>query len=150
VRGSFHQPRMRESATRVRNRMEEQTARNKQAEAWGPALLVSAQNMDIPGHSSSLPVSDVGAPVAHESLILPSVHHDSEPALREKRPAPDSAQELPGPSVCVLSLHMIEEETAGEDGDHVEETPRPPCSGQHLSAEQYGMHTYTCQSGPRS
>ena len=32
---------------------------------------------------------------------------------------------------------MIEEETAGEDGDHAEETPSsPPCS-----AEQYGMNT---------
>ena len=37
---------------------------------------------------------------------------------------------------------MIEEETAGEDGDHVEETPSsPPCSGQQLSAEQYRMNT---------
>jgi len=34
----------------VRNKMEEQTARNKQAEAWGLALLVSAQNMGIPAH----------------------------------------------------------------------------------------------------
>jgi len=60
----------------------------------------------------------------------------------EKRLAPDSAQELPGPSVGVLSLHMIEEETAGEDSDHTEETPSsPPCSGHHLSAEQYGMNT---------
>ena len=56
--------------------------------------------------------------------------------MGEKRPAPDSAQELPGPSVGVLPLHMIEEETAGEDGDHAEETPSsPPCIGQHLSAE---------------
>ena len=37
---------------------------------------------------------------------------------------------------------MIEEETAGEDGDHAEETPSsPPCSGQQLSAEQYRMNT---------
>ena len=37
---------------------------------------------------------------------------------------------------------MIEEETAGEDSDHAEETPSsPPCSGQQLSAEQYGMNT---------
>ena len=56
--------------------------------------------------------------------------------MGEKRPAPDSAQELPGPSVGVLPLHMIEEETVGEDGDHAEETPSsPPCSGQQLSAE---------------
>ena len=61
--------------------------------------------------------------------------------MGEKRPAPDSAQELPGPSVDVLSLHMIEEETAGEDGDHAEEMPSsPPCSGQQLSAEQYRMN----------
>jgi len=41
-----------------------------------------------------------------------------------------------------LPLHMIEEETAGEDGDHAEETPSsPPCSGQELSAEQYRMNT---------
>jgi len=60
----------------------------------------------------------------------------------DKRPAPDSAQELPGPSVGVLPLHMIEDETAGEDGNHVEETASsPPCSGQQLSAEQYGMNT---------
>ena len=59
-----------------------------------------------------------------------------------KRPAPDSAQELPGPSVGVLPLHMIEEETAGEDGDHADETPTsPPCCGHHLSAQQYGMNT---------
>jgi len=32
----------------VRNGMEEHTARNKQAEAWGAALLVFAQNMGIP------------------------------------------------------------------------------------------------------
>eukprot|EP00277_Geminigera_cryophila_P047890 CAMPEP_0173064908 /NCGR_PEP_ID=MMETSP1102-20130122/5289_1 /TAXON_ID=49646 /ORGANISM="Geminigera sp., Strain Caron Lab Isolate" /LENGTH=191 /DNA_ID=CAMNT_0013932051 /DNA_START=11 /DNA_END=582 /DNA_ORIENTATION=+ len=122
--------------------MEEQTARNKQAEAWGAALLVSAQNMDIPAHSSSVPVSAVGAAAAQQSLILPSVQHDSEAAVGEKRPAPDSAQELPGPSVGVLPLHMIEEETAGEDGDHADETPSsPPCSGHHLSAEQYGMNT---------
>jgi len=57
----------------------------------------------------------------------------------EKRPVPDSAQEFPGPSVGVLPLHMIEEETVGEDGDHAEETPSsPPCTGQHLSTEQYG------------
>jgi len=112
--------------------MEEHTARNKQAEAWeawGAALLVSAQNMVIPAHSSSVPVSAVGAAAAKQSLILPSVHHDSETAVGEKRPAPDSAQELPGPSVGVLPLHMIEEETAGEDGDHADETPSsPPCS----------------------
>ena len=78
-----------------------------------------------------VPVSAVGAAAAQQSLILPSVQHDSEDAVREKRPAPDSAQELPGPSVGVLPLHMIEEETAGEDGDHAEETPSsPPCSGQ--------------------
>jgi len=83
----------------------------------------------------------VGAAVAQQSLILSSVQNDSEAAGGEKRPAPDSAQELPGPSVGVLPLHMIEEETAGEDGDHAEETPSsPPCIGQQLSAEQYGMH----------
>ena len=126
----------------VRNRMEEQTARKKQAEAWGVALLVSAQNMGIPAHSSSVPVSAVGAGVAQQSLILPSVQYDSEAEVGEKRPAPDSAQELPGPSVGVLPLHMIEEETAGEDSDHAEKTPSsPPCSGQQLSAEQYRMNT---------
>jgi len=50
----------------VRNRMEEQTARNKQAEAWRPALLVSAQNKVIPAHSSSVPVSAVGAAAAQQ------------------------------------------------------------------------------------
>jgi len=111
--------------------MEEQTARNKQAEAWGPTLLVSAQNMGIPDHSSSVPVSDVGVATAQQNLILPSVQHDSETAVGEKRLAPNSVQELPGPSVGVLPLHMIEDETAGEDGDHGEETPSsPPCSGQ--------------------
>ena len=78
----------------VRNRVEEQTARNKQAEAWGPALSVFAQNMGIPAHSSSVPVSAVGAAAAQQSLILPSVQHDSEAAVTEKRPAPDSAQEF--------------------------------------------------------
>jgi len=73
---------------------------------------------------------------------LPSVQHDSEAAVGENRPAPDSAQELPGPSVGVLPLHMIEEETAGEDGDQADETPSsPPCIGHHLSAEQYGINT---------
>jgi len=114
----------------------------KQAEAWETALLVSAQNMGIPAHSSSVPVSAVGAAVAQQSLILPSVKHDSEAEVGEKRLAPDRAQELPNPSVGVLPLHMIEEETADEDGDHAEETPSsPPCSGQQLSAEQYGMNT---------
>jgi len=42
----------------------------------------------------------------------------------------NSAQELPGPSVGVLPLHMIEEETAGEDGDHAEETPNSPPFGK--------------------
>jgi len=84
----------------------------------------------------------VGAAAAQQSLILPSVQHDSEAEVGEKRPAPDSAQELPGPSVGVLPLHMIEEEIAGEDVDHAEETPSsPPCSGQQLSAEEYGMNT---------
>ena len=32
----------------VRNRMEEETGRKKQAEACGAALLVSAENMGIP------------------------------------------------------------------------------------------------------
>jgi len=73
---------------------------------------------------------------------LTSVQHDSEAAVGEKRPAPDSAQDLPGPSVGVLPLHMIEEETTGEDGNHTEETPSsPPYSGQQLSAEQYGINT---------
>jgi len=93
--------------------MEEQTARNKQAEARGLALLVSAQNMGIPAHSSSVPVSTVGAAAAQLSFILPFVQHDSEAAVGEKCPAPDSAQELQGPSVGVLPLHMIEEETTG-------------------------------------
>jgi len=85
--------------------------------------------MGIPAHSSSVPVSG-GATTAQERLILPFVQYDSEVAVGEKRPATDSAQELPGPSVGVLPLHMIEEETRGEDGDHTEETPNsPPCSG---------------------
>jgi len=122
--------------------MEEQTARNKQAEAWGQALLVSAQNMGIPAHSCSVPVSAVEAAAAQQSLNLLSVQHDSEVAVGEKRLAPDSAQELQGASVGVLSLHMIEEETAGEDCDHAEETPSSPqCSRQQLSAEQYRMNT---------
>jgi len=53
-----------ETEQMVRNGMEEQTARNKQAEAWGPALLVSTQNMGIPAHSSSVPVSAVGTAAA--------------------------------------------------------------------------------------
>jgi len=53
--------------------VEEETARKKQAQAWGAALLVSAQNMDIPAHSSSVPVSAVGAAAAQQSLILPTV-----------------------------------------------------------------------------
>jgi len=69
-------------------------------------------------HSSSVPVSAMGAAATQQSLILRSVQHDSEAEVGEKRRAPDSAQELPGPSVGVLPLHMIEEETAGEDGDH--------------------------------
>jgi len=77
---------------------------------------------------------------------LPSVQHDSEAEVGEKRLAPNSAQELPGPSVGVLPLHMIEEETTGEDGNHAEETQNsPPCSGQ-LSVEQYGMNT-TAEAG---
>ena len=100
------------------------------------------QNLGIPVHSSSVVLSAVGDAAAQQSLILPSVQHDSEVAVGEKRPAPDSARELPGPSVGVLPLHMIEEENAGEDSDHAEETPSsPPCSGQKLSAEQYGMNT---------
>ena len=59
-------PKKQETEQVVRNRMEEQTARNKQAEAWGPALLVSAQNMGIPAHSSSVPVSAVGAAAAQQ------------------------------------------------------------------------------------
>jgi len=66
--------------------------------------------------------------------------HDSEAEVGEKRQAPDSAQELPGPSVDVLSLHMIEEETVGEDGGHAEETPSSaPCSGWVLW--YYSSHT---------
>ena len=80
--------------------MEEQTARNKQA-----ALLVSAQNMGIPAHSSIVPVSAVGAAAAQQSLILPSVQHDSEAEVGAKRPAPDIAQELPGPSVGAATSH---------------------------------------------
>jgi len=98
--------------------------------------------MGIPAHSSSVPVSAVGAAAAQQSLILPSVQHDSEAEVVKKRLAPDSAQELPGPSVGVLPHHMIEGETVGEDDDHAEETPSsPPCSGHQLSAEQYGMNT---------
>jgi len=111
--------------------MEEETTRKKQVETWGEALLVSALNMGIPAHSSSVPVSAVGAAAAQQNLILPSVQHDSEAKVDKNRLAPDSAQELPGPSVGVLPLHMTEEETAGEDSDHVEETPSSPlCSGQ--------------------
>ena len=73
---------------------------------------------------------------------MPPVQHDSENEVREKRSAPDSAQKLPGPSVGVLTFHMIQEETAGEEGDHAEETPSSPlCSGQQLSTEQYRMKT---------
>ena len=61
--------------------------------------------MGIPAHSSSVPVSAMGAAAAQQSLILPSVQHDSEAEVGEKRPATDSAQELPGPSVGVLPLH---------------------------------------------
>jgi len=48
--------------------MEEQTARNKQAEAW--EQVVSSQNMGIPAHSSSVTVSVVGTAAAQQSLIL--------------------------------------------------------------------------------
>jgi len=68
--------------------MEEQTAHNKQAEVGGLALLVSAQNMGIPAHSSRVPVSTVGAAAAQQNLILPSVQHDSEAAVGEKCLAP--------------------------------------------------------------
>jgi len=44
--------------------MEEDTGRKKQAEALGATLLVSAQNMSIPAHSSSVSVSAVGAAAA--------------------------------------------------------------------------------------
>ena len=126
----------------VRNRMEEETSRKKQAEVWGAALLVSAHNMGIPVHSSSVPVSVVESTVTQKSLILPSDQYDSETEVVEKRPAPGSAQALPGPSVGVLPLHMIEEETPGEDCDHLEEKPNsPPCSGQQFSEEQYRMNT---------
>jgi len=122
--------------------MQKETGRKKQAEAWGAALLVSAQNMGIPVHSSSVSVSAVGAAAAQQSLILPSVQHDSEAEVGEKCLAHDSAQELLGPSVGVLPLHMIAEGTAGEDSDHAEETPSsPPYSGQQLIAEQYRMNT---------
>ena len=65
-----------------------ETARKKPSEAWEAALLVSAQNM---AHSSSVPVSAVGAAAAQQSLILPSVQHDSEAKVGQKRSAPDSA-----------------------------------------------------------
>ena len=58
--------------------MEEEKARKKQAQAWGAALLVSAQNISIPVHSSGKPVSAVGAAAAQQSPILPTVQHDSE------------------------------------------------------------------------
>jgi len=58
--------------------MEKETARKKQAQARGASVLVSAQNMDIPAHSSSVPVSAVGAADAQQSLILPTVQDDSE------------------------------------------------------------------------
>jgi len=61
--------------------------------------------MGIPAHSSSVPVSVVGVPVTQQSLISLSVQHDSEAEVGEKCLAPDSAQELPGPSVGVLPLH---------------------------------------------
>ena len=71
-------PKNKQTERVVRNKVEEETARKKQAQAWGAALLVSAQNMDIPAHSSSVPVSAVGAAAAQQSLILPTVQHDSE------------------------------------------------------------------------
>jgi len=58
--------------------MEKETARKKQAQAWGAALLVSAQNIDTSAHSSSVPVSAVGAAAAQQSLIWPTVQRDSE------------------------------------------------------------------------
>ena len=129
--------------------MEEETAREKQVQAWGAALLVSAQNMGLPAHSTSVPVSSVGAAAAQQSPILPTVQHDSEAELRDKRPAPDSAEELPGPSVGAfkLPIHMIEEETAGEDGDHREEMP----SGWHwLRLTQWLKLCVTVVRGGRS
>ena len=129
-----------------------ETTRKKQAQAWGAALVLSAQNMGIPAHSSSVPVSAVGAAVAQENSIWPTVQHDSAVEVGgDKRLAPNSAEELPVLSVRALHLSMIEEETAGDDmieeetaGEETagEETPSsPPCSGQELSAEQYGMNT---------
>ena len=69
---------------------------------------------------------------------MPSVQHDSEAAVGEKRPAPDSAKELSGPSVGVLPLHMIEKETAGEDGDQDPAVHRVVDSS---SPVLYGMNT---------
>ena len=80
---------------------------------------MTVQNMVIPAHSSSVPVSAVGAAAAQQSLILPSVQHDSEATVGEKRPAPDSAQELPGPSVGVLPLHVIEEHLSVIHTSHI-------------------------------
>ena len=53
--------------------------------------IPEAKNMGIPAHSSSVPVSAVGAAAAQQSLILPSVQHDSEAKVGQKRSAPDSA-----------------------------------------------------------
>ena len=86
--------------------MEEEKARKKQAQAWGAALLVSAQNIGIPAHSSGVPVSAVGAAVAQQSPILPTVQHDSEAEAGDQRLAPDSDEELPDPSLGALPLHI--------------------------------------------
>jgi len=119
--------------------MEEETVRKKQAEGWGAVLLVSAQNMDIPAHCLVCQYLLWGMLLHNRASIcrLSSMIQN----LGEKRLTLDSAQEFPGPSIGVLPLHMIEEETTGEDGDHTEETPSsPPCSGQMLSADQYRTH----------
>ena len=73
----------------VRSRMEEDTARKKQAQAWGAALLVSAQNMDIlcqyllwglllHSRASFCRLSRNRTSVAHE----PRVHETQAPVLR--------------------------------------------------------------------
>ena len=47
------------------------------------------------------------AAATQESPILPTVQHVSDAKVGDKRPAPDSAEELLGPSVGALPLQQI-------------------------------------------
>jgi len=62
----------------------EETARKRQAQECTPLL----PRLGILADSSSVPVSAVVAAAAADRPILPSVQHDSEAEVGDKRPAP--------------------------------------------------------------